>query len=99
MKKSYGIYLMFKCSACGECCRHLDKSKVYKSLDRGDGVCKYLSGNMCTIYKDRPLLCRVDESFEAYFKDRMSKEDYYNLNYESCKRLKENAREKSRGLD
>lgn len=53
-EKSYGTYLMFRCSACGECCRHLDKSEIYKSLDRGDGVCKYLSGNICTIYKDRP---------------------------------------------
>lgn len=79
---------MFECSACGECCRHLDRSSLYKELDRGDGVCRYLEGNKCSIYDERPLLCRVDEAFEVYFKDRMSKEDYYKLNYEACYKLK-----------
>lgn len=80
--------MMFKCSACEECCRNLDKSELYKDLDRGDGVCKYLEGNKCSIYNERPLLCRVDEAFEVYFKDRMSKKEYYNLNYKACYKLK-----------
>ena len=75
------------CSGCGECCRNLDKSSLYNELDRGDGVCRYLDGNKCSIYSTRPLLCRVDESFDVYFKDKMSREDYYNLNYEACHRL------------
>ena len=79
---------MFKCSVCGECCRNLDKSQIYKELDRGDGVCKYLEGNKCSIYNERPLLCIVDEAFEVYFKNIMSKEEYYNLNYEACYKLK-----------
>ncbi len=29
---------MFKCDCCGECCRNLDKSDLYKELNRGDGV-------------------------------------------------------------
>lgn len=82
---------MFECDACGECCRNLNKSDLYKDLDRGDGVCKYLKGNLCSIYDERPLLCRVDESFELYFKNTMSKEDFYNLNYKACRFLKENA--------
>lgn len=40
---------MFKCDKCGECCRHLDKSEEYRELDRGDGVCKYLDQNLCSI--------------------------------------------------
>lgn len=79
---------MFQCDKCGECCRHLDLSPIYHSLDRGDGVCKYLSENLCTIYEDRPLLCRVDESYEAYFKDSITKNDYYKLNYENCNKIK-----------
>lgn len=80
---------MFFCDCCGECCRNLDKSPVYAELDRGDGVCRYLNGNLCSIYENRPLLCRVDECYETFFKDAMSMEEYYKLNYEVCKKLKE----------
>lgn len=80
--------MMFKCDKCGECCRNLDKSEIYKSLDRGDGICKYLRGNLCSIYDFRPLLCRVDESYEKIFKNIMTKERYYKLNYSICKKLK-----------
>lgn len=33
--------------------------------DRGDGACTYLEkdNRTCSVYKDRPLLCRVDELF------------------------------------
>lgn len=79
---------MFRCDCCGECCRNLDKSKIYKELDRGDGICKYLDGNICSIYSERPLLCRVDECYELYFKEQYSKEEYYELNYNICKKLK-----------
>lgn len=78
---------MFKCSFCGECCRNLDKSNVYMSLDRGDGTCKYLDGNKCSIYDKRPLLCRIDESYEVYFKEHYSIEEYYELNYSICKKI------------
>ena len=33
-------------------------------------------------------VCKVDESFDWYFKHTMSKEDYYNLNYQACQMLK-----------
>lgn len=78
---------MFKCNKCGICCRNLDKSDLYKQLDRGDGVCKYLNKNLCSIYQERPLICRIDESYEAYFSEVYSKEEYYKLNYEACQKL------------
>ena len=78
---------MFECKKCGKCCRHLDRSQLYAELDRGDGVCRYLSGNLCSIYEDRPLLCRVDESYDIYFSDRYSKEEFYRLNKEACKKI------------
>lgn len=84
---------MFICSMCGECCRNLDKSEVYKSLDRGDGVCKYLEGNLCSIYENRPLLCRIDESYDSLFKDKISLDEYYKMNYEVCKKLKKKRRD------
>lgn len=80
--------MMFKCDMCGECCRHLKCSELYKELDRGDGICRYLTGNRCSIYEDRPVLCRVDESYETYFKDKYSLNEYYKLNYMICKKLK-----------
>lgn len=79
---------MFKCDKCGACCKNLDKSPVYDELNSGNGVCKYLVGNLCSIYENRPLLCRVDESYEILFKDTMTRSEYYKLNYKFCDKLK-----------
>ena len=78
---------MFQCNRCGECCRNLDKSQLYAALDRGDGVCRFLEGNLCSIYGDRPLLCRVDESYEMYFKNQYTLKEYYEMNYDGCRVL------------
>ena len=43
--------------------------------------------NLCSIYDNRPLLCRIDDSYDIYFKDIYTKEEYYKLNYEVCKKL------------
>ena len=79
---------MFECSKCGECCRNLNKSNLYSDLHNGNGVCKFLIGNLCSIYDKRPLLCRVDECFDLYFKDTMTREEYYKLNMQFCIELK-----------
>lgn len=79
---------MFLCDRCGCCCRNLDKSDIYAELDRGDGICKYLIGNDCSIYENRPILCRVDECYELYFKNQLEREEYYRLNKEMCKKLR-----------
>lgn len=82
---------MFKCDKCGICCRSIKNNPIYKHLDRGDGICKYLDEqNLCSIYETRPLICNVDEAFSQIFSSEMSKEEYYKLNYESCKKLKLN---------
>lgn len=79
---------MFQCEKCGVCCRSLGLSPLYSALDRGDGVCRHLCGNLCSIYENRPLLCRVDESYEVFFKGQVSREDYEKLNHEACHKLK-----------
>ena len=66
----------------------MDRSDLYKDLDRGDGVCKYLKQNICSIYNKRPIICRVDESYYSFFKEQISLEDYYKLNYDACNKLK-----------
>lgn len=78
---------MYKCEKCGACCRNISKSNLYQKLDRGDGVCKYLRDNLCEIYNNRPVLCRIDECFKLYFSKIMSQEQYYKLNRIMCKNL------------
>lgn len=79
---------MFKCDCCGICCKNLNKSALYSELDRGDGVCRYLKDNLCSIYETRPLLCRVDECYDLFFSSLMTREEYYQLNLNECERLK-----------
>ena len=78
---------MFCCEHCGCCCRNLDKSDIYAPLNRGDGVCKYLKGNDCSIYENRPVLCRIDESYDRFFSEMMSREEFYDINKQACKQL------------
>lgn len=66
----------------------MDKSQLYAELDRGDGICRYLAGNLCTIYNERPSICRVDESYEVFFKQYMEIDEYYLLNKYACDILK-----------
>ena len=79
---------MYQCEKCGECCKHLNLSSFYSDLDRGDGVCKYLKNNLCSIYFNRPLKCRIDEMYNLHFKNFYSLEEYYKLNKTICRNLK-----------
>ena len=81
--------MKFNCDKCGICCRNLNRSDLYTFLDRGDGVCKYLTNsNLCSIYDERPILCQIDKAYEIYFKETLTKEEYYQLNYNACIKLK-----------
>ena len=58
-------------------------------LDRGDGVCKFLSEkNLCKIYSERPLFCNVDAYWEKYLSEIMSREQFHKINYKVCAALK-----------
>ena len=71
----------FKCDGCGLCCKAVN--------------CEHLnSDNKCTIYDSRPAMCNVDKGYEMYFKDKMSKEVWYAINYKACDDLKNNAHSK-----
>lgn len=86
-----GVILIgkFKCTCCGLCCRNISGIPLYQDLERGDGICKYLNEktNLCIIYKTRPLKCNVDEMYKVFFSEKMSIEEYYELNYRACKAL------------
>lgn len=84
---------MFEYDKCGECCRNLDKSPIYKELHDGDGICRFLNGNECSIYNERPIICRIDEGYDAFFKNEMTYEAYLRATYECCKILKQKKEE------
>lgn len=81
---------MFKCDSCGLCCRHLYLNPMYDKMHAGDGVCFFLDQetNRCTIYQNRPLLCNVDAMYEFMYKEQMTREEFYELNYKECAKLK-----------
>lgn len=83
--------IMFYCDKCGLCCMHINESSFDNDMDRGDGVCRFFDDktHLCKIYSERPIFCNVDKFYEEYFKDKYSIEEYYSVNYESCKKLKE----------
>lgn len=81
---------MFQCDKCGLCCRSLSGVALFQDLDRGDGTCIHFdeSTNLCKIYESRPLICRVDESYNQFFSSSMTQEQYEQLNYSACEKLK-----------
>ena len=80
---------MFPCEKCGCCCRQVGKTFLGKSMALPDDSCKYLDKekNLCTIYAERPIICRVDEWYETHLYKEMSREKYYRLNKEICSQL------------
>lgn len=82
---------MFSCDACGICCRHIRGIKELERFMLDDGSCVNLDkmSNLCKIYEARPQICRIDEMYEAKFKRYFSKEAFYELNENACKKLKE----------
>ena len=85
---------MFICDCCGLCCRHLNSYPLYATMDRGDGVCIHFNeeSKLCNIYDKRPDICNVDKMYEICYKGKLSKEEYYQKNYEACGRLKKEAK-------
>ena len=85
-----GRMKMFKCDCCGLCCRNIKGIKLLEALDDGSGTCVYLDreNNLCTVYGSRPLVCNVDEMYEAFFREKMTREEFYALNYDACEKLK-----------
>lgn len=81
---------LFDCDRCGICCKNIRRSFFYDvTLDRGDGVCKHLTAeNLCAIYAARPIFCNIDAYWEKFLSDKMSREEFHELNHAACARLK-----------
>lgn len=81
--------MSFPCIQCGLCCQNLNESSLYDDLNRGDGTCKYYleEEKKCSIYDQRPLKCRIDDMYDAYFSKVMNKKEYYEVNIKACQSL------------
>jgi len=95
---------MFSCTGCGLCCtkvgeilKHKESSPVKNIVEQfpykadESGACeKYdKETKKCTVYEDRPLMCRVDE-MHKHWPERMSIEEYYKRTEEVCNFLQSN---------
>jgi len=80
----------FPCDACGQCCRNVNLSELTKYLDRGDGTCLNFNdtSKLCTIYEDRPQICRVKEYYEQNLSQIYEWEEFIELNTAICIQLK-----------
>lgn len=81
----------FPCNRCGACCRNVHLAEATHFLDRGDGCCKHYddTSQLCSIYQERPSICRIDEQFEVNYKLSMTWEIFVELNLAACAKLNE----------
>lgn len=79
----------FPCSACGKCCKRVGLSEHTAFLDRGDSTCLYFDeeSNLCTIYENRPLVCRVEDYYKTYLTEICSWEEFVQINRDACRRF------------
>ena len=78
----------FLCSSCGACCLSLNKDSLKKFglPDNGNGVCANLNkDNSCSVYEDRPLVCRTKDMGRFLKKDVDGDfKDWYVKNTKLC---------------
>ncbi|WP_412674141.1 YkgJ family cysteine cluster protein [Aeromonas enteropelogenes] len=81
----------FPCTACGQCCRRVSESPQTVFLDAGNGVCRYFNeqSHNCTIYADRPLVCRVEDYYRVKLAEVISWDEFVKVNVEICQRLQQ----------
>ena len=58
-------------------------------LDRGDSVCRYLNEqtNLCNIYENRPIVCRIEDYYRTYLSDQIEWIDFIKINESICNKL------------
>lgn len=85
----------FACDCCGICCQTISNIEELKEYDLGNGICKFLNqeDKKCSIYANRPLICRIDRMYETYYAKTMTREEFYCLNQEACNILKNKHKE------
>jgi Fe-S-cluster containining protein len=86
---------MFNCTKCGACCRKA--ADLFKEFDiefpfgyKEDGnTCeKFEEGIGCTVYNDRPDVCRTDIAAKFYKKEfGIKKNEFHKLASQQCNEL------------
>ncbi|MFJ3683331.1 YkgJ family cysteine cluster protein [Pseudomonas sp. NPDC090208] len=76
----------FPCYQCGLCCQNVHLAEQTRFLDRGDGTCRhYVEGSKhCSIYDDRPDICRVDRQYQMHYAERYTWNEFVELNLQVC---------------
>ncbi len=84
--------MSFPCTRCGLCCQHIDQVAQLQAYDRGNGTCiHYRTGIGCAVYDQRPVVCRIDDGYQVFASDHMSRTEYYGCNAQVCNQLQEAA--------
>ena len=80
--------MTFRCDKCGLCCHLLKDVPQLAAFDRGDGVCRFLQGNLCSIYDKRPDICNVERMY-PFFSSVMSRGEYDEAMTAACVKIKD----------
>ena len=82
--------MSFPCTRCGLCCQNITGIEELEGFDAGGGKCKHYSKQKgCLIYKERPLVCRIDEGYKRLFSQQIGIKEYYEKNAEVCNFLQQ----------
>jgi Fe-S-cluster containining protein len=76
-----------KCSKCGLCCKHAGQVTGFPEETDEKGCCVHLKDNKCSIYENRPLICRVDDFYEVVKSKFENKDQYIAMNITVCNTL------------
>ena len=82
---------LFPCTTCGQCCKNVHLSELTNYLNRSDGTCRHFDDktNLCLIYEDRPLICRVEDYYDKHLSDLYEWDGFVKMNLEVCEKLKD----------
>lgn len=76
----------FPCTRCGECCKPAWATQGLLPT-KEDGSCAHLvEGEGCSIYEDRPDLCRIDKTHEMVAPE-MTRGEFYEHSAKLCNQL------------
>ncbi len=95
----------FSCHGCGACCmmvgdllksddnvnpEYLTLLKAFPYKADKNGWCEKMDEDLkCSVYEERPLLCRINDTWKALFSKDQKLEDYHAKTTMACKRLME----------
>jgi len=83
--------MRYPCTSCGLCCQNVSDVSELQELSGEGGACIHLDErNECSIYDERPLLCRIDESYNAGLFPQFTLREFYEVNANACNKLQKN---------